>query len=101
MSEGKSSISQASTDEEMGEFWDTHSIADYWDQTAPAEFQINIERRAGHYALDHTLDARLRALAQRRGVLPETLLHLLVLERLQELQPPQELAPEPDLQEVA
>ena len=22
--------------EEMAEFWDTHSLADYWDQTEPA-----------------------------------------------------------------
>ncbi len=26
--------------EEMGEFWDTHSLADYWDQTEPAKFKI-------------------------------------------------------------
>ena len=25
--------------EEMGEFWDTHSLADYWDQTEPAKFK--------------------------------------------------------------
>ena len=27
--------------EEIGEFWDTHSLADYWDQTEPAEFEIS------------------------------------------------------------
>src|SRR2546422_1957830 len=26
--------------EEMGEFWDTNSLADYWDQTEPAKFKI-------------------------------------------------------------
>lgn len=26
--------------EEMGEFWDTHDLADYWEQTEPAEFEI-------------------------------------------------------------
>ncbi len=26
-------LSKARTLEEVGEFWDTHSLADYWDQT--------------------------------------------------------------------
>ncbi len=28
------------SDEEIAEFWDTHDLADYWDQTEPAEFTI-------------------------------------------------------------
>lgn len=31
--EGKASISGATTPEEIGEFWDTHDVADYLDQT--------------------------------------------------------------------
>jgi hypothetical protein len=27
------SISKASTPEEIGEYWDTHSLADHWDET--------------------------------------------------------------------
>ena len=30
------------TPEEIGEFWDTHSLADYWDETHEVEFQINL-----------------------------------------------------------
>jgi hypothetical protein len=26
--------------EEITEFWDTHGLADYWEQTEPAEFEI-------------------------------------------------------------
>ena len=29
------------TPEEIGEFWDTHSLADYWDETHEVEFQVN------------------------------------------------------------
>ena len=32
------------TPEEIGEFWDTHSLADYWDETHEAEFQVNLNR---------------------------------------------------------
>ena len=31
------------TPEEIGEFWDTHSIVDYWDETHEVEFQVNIK----------------------------------------------------------
>ena len=31
--------------EEIGEFWDTHSLADYWDETHEVEFQVNLKSR--------------------------------------------------------
>ena len=31
------------TPEEIGEFWDTHSLADYWDETYEVEFQVNLK----------------------------------------------------------
>ena len=33
------------TPEEIGEFWDTHSLADYWDETHEVEFQVNLKLR--------------------------------------------------------
>ncbi|MYB65227.1 DUF433 domain-containing protein [Candidatus Poribacteria bacterium] len=30
------------TPEEIGEFWDTHSLADHWDETHEVEFQVNL-----------------------------------------------------------
>lgn len=26
--------------EEMAEFWDSHSLSEYWEQTEPAEFEV-------------------------------------------------------------
>ena len=31
------------TPEEIGEFWDTHDLADYWDETEEVEFQVNLK----------------------------------------------------------
>lgn len=42
MSEGKTSISNASSYAEIGEFWDTHGLSEYWDQTKPAEFEVDL-----------------------------------------------------------
>ena len=34
------------TPEEIGEFWDTHSLADYWDETHEVEFQVDLKSGA-------------------------------------------------------
>ena len=31
------------TPEEIGEFWDMHNLADYWDETHEVEFQVNLK----------------------------------------------------------
>ncbi|MDD9974465.1 MAG: hypothetical protein OXU27_10690 [Candidatus Poribacteria bacterium] len=31
------------TPKEIGEFWDTHSLADYWDETHEVEVQVNLK----------------------------------------------------------
>jgi hypothetical protein len=84
MARNKSSISKASTYEEIGEFWDTHDLADYWDQTKPVEFEVELKSETTLFALESSLSSRIRELAIQRGVSPETLLNLWVQEKLQE-----------------
>ena len=31
------------TPEEIGEFWDTHSLADYWGETLDVDVQVNLK----------------------------------------------------------
>ena len=31
------------TPEEIGEFWDTHDLADYWDETQEVEVQVDLK----------------------------------------------------------
>lgn len=82
MSVARSSISQAQSYQEMGKFWDTHDLTDFWDQTAPAEFEVDIRSEVTYYPVDVTLSDRLAEVARRRGVSAETLLNLWVQERL-------------------
>lgn len=35
--------SHDTTPEEIGEFWDTHSLADYLDETHEVEFDVNLK----------------------------------------------------------
>jgi len=74
-------ISKARTPEEIAEFWDNHSLADYWDETHEVEFEIRAKRRR-RITLDPEVYAEIEAEARARGVLPETLVNLWLAERL-------------------
>ncbi len=77
------SISKARSLEEIADFWDTHSLADYWDQTGEAAFEVRAQRRR-RITLDPDVYAQIEAQAHTRGVLPETLENLWLKECLQE-----------------
>lgn len=83
MEKRKSSISEASSYQELGEFWDTHDTADYEDQTYEVEFEVDLQSEVTYLPLEKNLSAQVRALAKQRGVSPETLLNLWVQEHLQ------------------
>ena len=86
MSENKdkqiTGISQAQTLEETGEFWDTHSLDDYWDETREAEFEVRAKQRK-RITLEPQIYKELEAEARIRGVVPETLVNLWLAEKLQ------------------
>jgi metal-dependent HD superfamily phosphatase/phosphodiesterase len=84
MSEGRSSISQAKSYREIAEFWDTHDLADYWDQTEPVEFEVEIQSEATYYALERQLSHKLTRAADERGVSAGTLLNIWIQEKLAE-----------------
>lgn len=84
MNDAKSSISQAETYQAIGEFWDAHDLADYWDQTAEADLRVNLRLETVYYPVDRELAVRLAEAARRRGISPETLLNLWVQEKLLE-----------------
>ena len=84
MDENKSSISQAQSYKEIGEFWDTHDVTDYWDQTEEADFEIDIQSEVVLFALEPTLISKASKVAHRKGISLETLLNLWVRDRLEE-----------------
>ncbi len=82
MSENKSSISQGRSYREMGEFWDTHDLSEYWDRLQPVEFEVNIQSESTYYPLESSLSESLRSVARQRGVSPDVLLNLWVQEKV-------------------
>jgi len=84
MNKNKSSISKAKSYEEIGEFWDTHDLAENWDETRPAEFEVDLQSELTYYAVDSGLSAKIQEFAKKRGISPDTLLNLWLQEKLQQ-----------------
>jgi len=84
MRRGKSSISKAKSYKEIGEFWDTHDLSDFWDQTKRVKFEVGIESETTYYSLDKKLSEKVQSIANKRGVSPDTLVNLWVQEKIQE-----------------
>jgi hypothetical protein len=75
------SVSKSRTMEEIADYWEKHSLADHWDETREASFEVRAERRR-RVTIDPELYSRVEALAHRRGVSPETLVNLLLAEKV-------------------
>lgn len=82
MNESKSSISQATSYQEIGEFWDSHDLTDFWDQTEAVEFEVDIESETTWHALEATVAAEIAKFAKMQGVKSETLINVWLRERL-------------------
>jgi hypothetical protein len=77
-----SSISQAHSIAEMAEFWDTHDATDFDDQTYEVTMEFDLHTHHHYIAIDPDLLARLRELAQARGISLESLANLWLQERV-------------------
>lgn len=87
MSDDKNLVPDLSSYEEIADFWDTHSVADYWDETEPAEFELDPNARRRYLvALDRNLLTRAQRLALERGLSTESMINLLLEQRLSQLE---------------
>ena len=69
--------------EEAGEFWDTHSTADYDDIFEPVEFEVDLPPRAGkRIRLAQDLVVKIGAAAKQQGVSMEVLVNLWLQEKV-------------------
>jgi hypothetical protein len=80
-----SSISKASSLEEMAEFWDTHSLADYDDEIYEVEMTFDQAARRTWIGIEPDLLAELRRIAYERRISTQTLVNLWLSERIAQL----------------
>jgi hypothetical protein len=84
MTKGRRSLSKAKSYKEIGDFWDTHDLSEFWDQTKKVKLGVDIKSEIIYYSLDKKLAEKVQSIAQRRGVSADTLINLWVQEKLQE-----------------
>lgn len=78
----KKKIPPFKSDEEEARFWETHSTADYWEGTAPAD-NVKFERAPREVVtlrLDPHLIRRLKAIAEAKGIGFTTLIRMVIVE---------------------
>ncbi len=74
-------IPEFETLEQIADFWDTHSTADYDDLTYEVQFEVTLTEKAPIHLIP-ALSQRLAQLAQRQGVSVETLVNVWLTEKL-------------------
>ena len=67
--------------EELREFWDTHSSADYEDLMEPVEIEIEISSDKIYCPIAKDVMLRVRKQAKQQGVSSETLVNLWLQEK--------------------
>ena len=76
-------LARDASDREVAAYWDTHSVADQWDELEPVAFNVKPSaRRVVTLRLDPGAADALRALARRRGTNYSGLARLWLSERL-------------------
>ncbi len=87
MSKRKTSISQASSHREAGEYWDSHDLAEVWDRTREVEFEVDLGSEKRYVPLEPGLSRKVAEIARARGVSAETLVNLWVQQKAGEADP--------------
>ncbi|MEZ4770716.1 MAG: CopG family antitoxin [Caldilineales bacterium] len=80
-----SSISQSRSVEEMAEFWDTHSLVDYEDQTYEVEMTFDPAARRSLIGIEPELMNELRRIARQRQVSTQTLVNVWLQQRVDQV----------------
>lgn len=83
--QAKNPIPDFESREEEAEFWDTHDMADYWDQLKPVDVRVAKNLTEGiTVRLDPDTMKQLRDLAGEKGIGPTTLIRMWVIEKMKE-----------------
>ena len=84
MNENKTTISEAQSYQEIGEFWDTHDVTAYWENTEQVEFEVDIQSEVRYCALEPKLANKVDEIAWKKGISLETLVNLWIQEKVKE-----------------
>jgi hypothetical protein len=82
MNDAKSSISQAETYQEIGEYWDSHELIEIENENQSADFVISGHKNTKYYPVEKMISEKLHIVAQKRGISAEILVNLWLQEKI-------------------
>jgi len=88
MPRNKSRIPKFKSYKEEGEFWDTHSFADYLDEMTPVKLRFipkSVKRDTLTIRLSSSLKKKIADLAKYHDVSPSSLIRMWIAEKIREL----------------
>ncbi len=68
--------------EEIAEFWDTHSLADYWDTTKEVEFDVDITKEPRWIEMEEEIAKKVYEVANRKNISVQILVNSWLKEKL-------------------
>lgn len=82
MNRNRSSLSKGNSYAEIGQYWDEHDLSEVWDQTEPADFDIDLKSVKHYYPVERALSDKVSQMAREQGVSAETLVNLWIQEKV-------------------
>ena len=67
---------------ELGEYWSGQDLGKIWEETEPAEFDVDIQSERKYYPVELELAKRILETAKKRGISSETLINLWLREKI-------------------
>ncbi len=68
--------------DEAADYWDTHSFADYFEDTEPVEIEVRLARRKILLEIDRDLSEKLKKIARKKKQSYEKLINSWVREKI-------------------
>jgi hypothetical protein len=68
--------------DEAADYWDTHSFADYFEDTEPVEIEVCLARRKILLEIDRDLSEKLKKIAQKKKQSYDKLINSWVREKI-------------------
>jgi macrodomain Ter protein organizer (MatP/YcbG family) len=68
----------AQREKEAAEFWDNHSVADYWDEMQEAHFEIALDKTPKAIALEYPIARKLSVVSRRENKTVDELVNVLL-----------------------
>ena len=67
---------------EASDFWDTHDITDYWNDTKEVKFRASLKKEPKYVALEENIAQKAFTVAKKKHISMETLVNLWLKEKL-------------------